>query len=81
MALNYRNNLINKGFISGTVGASSSGAGPYNNHNGRGAVGSAYTTRSDSIDNATTASVPPAISVVTFRWDTINRDSSGAPDR
>lgn len=50
--------------------------------NGR-QVDSADTMRSESMDNATTASVPPAISVVTFRWENmvVTNRNSGAPDR
>lgn len=69
-------------FLGHTVPAGGEGVGAAGCYNTNGRMGSAYTTRSDSIDNdnATTASVPPAISVVTFRWDSISKHS-GAPDR
>lgn len=60
-------------------GGTANSLSPAYNSNGR-LLGSANTTRCDSLDNATTASVPPAISVVTFRWDTISL-KTGAPDR
>lgn len=74
---NFQSCLITSGSVPVAAGNSSLAA-PYNQNNGR-LVGSATST-CDSIDNATTASVPPAISVVTFRWDTINKHKS-APDR
>lgn len=69
--------------ISVTSGDNSNLSVPYNQNNNGALLGSANTARSDSIDNATTASVPPAISVVTFRWDTISNidDDLSAADR
>lgn len=50
-----------------------------NGNNGR-FIDSAKTDGSDSIENDTTASVPPAISVVTFRWERMS-NHWGPPDR